>query len=65
MPELLSAAEWFRKEAAKFSDLAKNASNPFVRDYYQRIAQRYLLHAGGPMEPGNLEGGSNTERGRL
>jgi hypothetical protein len=32
--KLLSAAECFRKEAAKFSDLAKNASNPFVRDYY-------------------------------
>jgi hypothetical protein len=31
-----------RKEAAKYSDLAKNASSPFLQGYYWRIAERYL-----------------------
>ena len=31
-----------RREAAKYSDLAKNASSPFLQGYYWRIAERYL-----------------------
>jgi hypothetical protein len=37
-----SRAERIRKEAMKFSDLAESAPSPFLRDYYQRIAERYL-----------------------
>jgi hypothetical protein len=35
----------YRKEAAEFSELAKTAETPFIRDYYRRLAQRYLMHA--------------------
>jgi hypothetical protein len=45
MPEPLITAERYRKEAAEFSELAKTAETSFVRDYYRRIAQRYLTHA--------------------
>jgi hypothetical protein len=31
-----------RKELTKYFDLAKSASSPFLRDYYRRIAERYL-----------------------
>jgi hypothetical protein len=46
MTEPLSRAERIRKEAAKFSDLAKSASSPFLRDYYRCIAERYLALEG-------------------
>ena len=45
MPDALMAAERYRKEAAVFSELAKTAETAFVRDYYGRLAQRYLMHA--------------------
>jgi hypothetical protein len=45
MPDPLSAAERYRSDAAKFFDLAKDAPNPFIRDYYHRLAKRYLMHA--------------------
>ena len=35
-------AERNRQEAAKFSDLAKTASSPFLQGYYWRLAERYL-----------------------
>jgi hypothetical protein len=35
-------AEQNRKEAAKFSDLAKTAFSPFLQGYCWRIAERYL-----------------------
>jgi hypothetical protein len=35
-----------RKEAEKFSDLAKAASSPFVRAYYWNTALRYLSSEG-------------------
>jgi hypothetical protein len=42
MSDLLTRMERNRKEAEKFSDLAKNASSPFLRAYYSRAAERYL-----------------------
>jgi hypothetical protein len=45
MPDPLSAAVRYRSDAAKLSELAKDAANPFFRDYYKRLAQRYLIHA--------------------
>jgi hypothetical protein len=45
MPGPLSAAERYRKDAAEFSELAESADTAFMRDYYRRLAQRYLLHA--------------------
>ena len=41
----MTRADRYRKGAAEFSELAENAASPFVRGYYQRIAERYLLLA--------------------
>jgi hypothetical protein len=45
MSDPLSAAARYRSDAAKFSELAESAQSPFPRDYYKRLAQRYLMHA--------------------
>jgi hypothetical protein len=45
MPDPLSTAKRYRSDAAKFSELSKDAANPFFRDYYKRLSQRYLMHA--------------------
>jgi hypothetical protein len=45
MPDPLSAAERYRSDAAKFLELAKDASSHFIRDYYTGLAKRYLKHA--------------------
>jgi len=45
MPDPLSAAERYRSDAAKFLELAKDASSYFIRDYYNGLAKRYLKHA--------------------
>jgi hypothetical protein len=42
MTDLLTRMERNRKEAGKFSDLAKSAASSFLRAYYWRIAERYL-----------------------
>jgi hypothetical protein len=42
----LSRAEQNREEAAKFSELAKTASSPFLRAYYWHAALRYLSSDG-------------------
>jgi hypothetical protein len=34
------------KAAEDFFELAKNASSPFMRAYYRRIAERYLSSEG-------------------
>jgi hypothetical protein len=34
------------KAAEDFFKLAKNASSPFMRAYYQRVAERYLSSQG-------------------
>src|SRR3979490_987842 len=63
MTDLLSRAERNRNEAAKFSDLAKSASSPFLRDYYLRIAERYLSLEGEWRPPGR-QGNSNPKQDR-
>jgi hypothetical protein len=45
MSDQLSAADRYRSDATKFSELAESAETPFLRDYYKRLAQRYLMHA--------------------
>jgi hypothetical protein len=64
MTDLLSRAEQNRKEAAKFSDLAKSASSPFLRDYYLRIAERYLSLEGDWRPPGR-QGYPTSKHGGL
>jgi hypothetical protein len=50
-----------RKEAAKFSDLAKTASSPFLRGYYHRIAERYLSFEG-EWRPAGRHGNIHADR---
>ena len=57
MPDPLSAAERYRSDAAKFFELAKDASSHFIRDYYNGLARRYLMHAE------NQEGIARTSEG--
>jgi hypothetical protein len=56
-----SAARRFRRVAEEFSDKAKSASTPFIRDFYHRIAQRYLLHAENQMKLAKMESAVATE----
>jgi hypothetical protein len=46
MMDAMTRADLYWKESAKYSDLAKNASIPFLRSYYRRIAERYLTSEG-------------------
>jgi hypothetical protein len=46
MPDPLSRTERIRKEAAKFFCLAESPSSSFLRDYYRRLAERYLALEG-------------------
>jgi hypothetical protein len=59
----LSAAERYRKAAAEFADLAKSAANPFFCGYYQRLAERYLLHAENQMKLSKITGAAAAEPG--
>jgi hypothetical protein len=59
-----SAARRFRKVADELSDKAKSASTLFIRDFYLRIAQRYLLHAENQMKLAKMESVVATEPGR-
>jgi hypothetical protein len=46
MSDSFEAAKRYREQAAKLSELAKEApNNSYVRAYYQHVAQRYLTHA--------------------
>jgi hypothetical protein len=60
----MSAAERYRKAAVEFTDLSKSASNQFIRGYYQRLAQRYLLHSDNQMKLAKIESTLATGRGR-
>jgi hypothetical protein len=61
MMDLTFRMERNRKEAAKYSDLAKTASSPFLRDYYSLIAERYLLLEGEWRPPGRQETPSQSK----
>jgi hypothetical protein len=63
MPDPLSTGERYRSDAAKFSELSKDAENPFFRDYYERLSQRYLMHAENQERIAWISEGS-TARGR-
>jgi hypothetical protein len=53
-------AERNRQEAAKFSDLAKTASSPFLQGYYWRIAERYLSLEG-ELRPAGTHGNMSKQ----
>jgi hypothetical protein len=46
MSHSFEAAKRYREQAAKLSELAKEApNNSYFRTYYKHVAQRYLTHA--------------------
>jgi hypothetical protein len=62
MHDPLSTAERYRSDAARFSELSKDAVNPFFRDYYKRLSQRYLMHAENQERIAWISEGSTTGR---
>jgi hypothetical protein len=42
MMDAITRADLYSKESTKYFNLAKSAASPFLRDYYRRIAERYL-----------------------
>jgi hypothetical protein len=49
MPDGLTQGDRYRKVATEASNLAKSASSDFLRRYYERLAERYLLLAEGEL----------------
>jgi hypothetical protein len=49
MQDPTKRAERYRKVAEEYSELAKETSSPFLRAYYQRIAEQYRMHAEGEL----------------
>ena len=45
MREPLTRADHYRKEAAKYHELAKFARPAYLGDFYRRVASRYLVMA--------------------
>jgi hypothetical protein len=56
MMDPMTRADLYWKESVKHSDLAKSASSPFLRDYYRRVAERYLSSEGELRRPENEAG---------
>jgi hypothetical protein len=42
MMDAMTRADLYSRESTKYFNLAESASSPFLRDYYHRIAERYL-----------------------
>jgi predicted ArsR family transcriptional regulator len=55
-------AERYEKMAEEFAELAKDASSPFLRAYYQRIAEQYRTHAEGEDRTVEQEAAAIRER---
>jgi hypothetical protein len=55
MPNPSSRADKYREVAPEFSDRAKGASSAFLREYYKRVTERYLLLADGELRSAEKE----------
>jgi hypothetical protein len=45
MHDSVFKAEWYRKKASGYAELAKSASPHFVREIYRKVAVRYVFMA--------------------
>jgi hypothetical protein len=45
----------YEKMADEYAELAKDASSPFLRAYFQRIAEQYRMYAAGELKPAEQE----------
>jgi hypothetical protein len=65
MQEPSNKADLYRKVAAEYSELAKNATSPFLRSYYQRIAEEYLVRVEGELRFAERQGKAISEQSGL
>jgi hypothetical protein len=59
--ESAKRAERYDKVAAEYSELAKDASSPLLRAYYQRIAEQYRKHAEAELTVIEQDGAADRE----
>jgi hypothetical protein len=45
-------ADRYRQIAAEYADLSKDTTDPFLRPYYHRIAEGYMVRADGALPSG-------------
>jgi hypothetical protein len=50
MEDPAKRADRYEKVADEYADLVKDASSPFFRAYFERIAERYRAHAQGELK---------------
>jgi hypothetical protein len=62
MQDPAKRAERYEKVAAEYSELAKDAASPFLRAYYQRIAEQYRKYAQGELRDIEQDGAAARER---
>jgi hypothetical protein len=43
-------ADRYRQIAAEYADLSKDTTDPFLRPYYHRIAESYMVRADGEFQ---------------
>jgi hypothetical protein len=52
-------ADRYQKVAGEYYELAKEASSPFLRAYFQRVAEEYRVRAQGELRVLEREGASS------
>ncbi len=62
MQDPAKRAERYQKVAGEYYGLAKEASSPSLRAYFQRIAEQYRMHAKGELSILEGEGAAATAR---
>jgi hypothetical protein len=55
-------AKRYEKVAEEYAELAKDASSPFLRAYYERIAEQYRMQAEGERRVVEQQGAAIRER---
>jgi hypothetical protein len=54
-PDTMKRADRYQKVAGEYYGLAKAASSPYLRDYFQRTAELYRLRAHGELRVSGRE----------
>ena len=62
MQDPAKRAERYQKVAGEYYGLAKEASSPSLRAYFQRIAEQYRMHAEGGLRVLEHEGAAAIAR---
>jgi hypothetical protein len=62
MQDPAKRAKRYQKVAEEYAELAKDASSPFLRAYYRRVADEYRVRARGEFRVSEREGAATTAR---